>query len=72
MRMIFLALLVMTAVGCKNTMGPVQSRQQPPADDPLLTIEEQKRLARFQYSYPINDRNVAPDLYIGGPSPTDR
>jgi hypothetical protein len=65
-------LLVLTALaGCKGVTGPFDSRRpRDRPDDPLFTIEEQKRRGAERLSIPEDNPRVTPDAYISRPSPT--
>lgn len=57
-RLLLIGLLLLT--GCQNIMGPFQSRRPERVDDPLLTINEQKRRARDRLALPDEAVTVAP------------
>jgi len=67
--MCLLGLLVLA--GCQNTNGPLGYRRPGRADDPLLSIEEQKVRSRERYSY-VEDDRLTPRTYVDRPGVTGR
>jgi hypothetical protein len=71
-KLILYGLGVMTLVGCRNVVGPLEARSKPKPDLPGYTIEEQERRARDKYAIPEDDWRVSPSGYIDRPSPVGR
>lgn len=69
-RMMLLGLLA--AVGCQNTVGPLQNRFRPRPDNPAYTVEEQKRRGRDRYPLPDDSPQIAPRTGISAYGPTGR
>ncbi len=57
-RLLLVGILFLT--GCHNVVGPFQSRQPQRVDDPLLSINEQKRRGRDRLALPEEGASVAP------------
>lgn len=72
MRRIALLLLILTVAGCKNTTGPLASRQRDQRPDPLYNSEEQQRWARERYPYYNDNVNVGPKTFNDRPGTTGR
>ena len=62
-QLLILGLLVIT--GCTSTVTPLEPRRADRADDPNLSIEEQRSRVRSQYAYP--DDELAPRSGAGEP-----
>ena len=70
-KLLLVAVVLGTVAGCKNAIGPRQSRDLPPADDPLFSIPEQEKRGRLNYSLP-EDNRLVPNGFIDRPGPTGR
>ena len=46
---------VLGGLGCRNVGGLCEARQKPKPDNPVYTIDEQKRRARDKYALPPED-----------------
>ena len=77
-----LVLSVLALAGCGRYSGPVESRQQGPADPkvrggdgqlrPVYDINEQKVRGRERYAISEDDYRIGPKGFIDRPSPTGR
>lgn len=77
MRKIVMLALVMGMVGCQGMSGPFSSKKKERStsgSDPLYSsdLEEQQKWGRSRYSYPEDDRGIAPPGYAGRPTPSGR
>jgi hypothetical protein len=73
--LLLLALLATTVLaGCQGLAGPRANRSGRGAPDPLLSpdLEEQQRYGRGRYSYPEDDRTIAPPGFAGRGTPSGR
>ena len=71
MRRVVLLMVLVLSAGCKNITGPFdQRRPRDRGDDPLFTIDEQKRRGAERLAIPEDDRNVSPPGYFSRPSPS--
>jgi hypothetical protein len=73
-KLLFLALLC-GVCGCQ-AFGLTGKKKDPDrhGPDPLYSpdLEEQQKYGRSRYSYPEDDRGVAPQTYSGRPTPSGR
>ena len=69
MRRLCLFTLLFVAAGCRNDSGSLGYRQPGRADDPMLSIDEQKARGRERYSY-IEDDRLSPKTGVDRPDPT--
>lgn len=70
-RMLLVAILLVGGLsGCKNVVGPFDSRQRSAPPDPLLPIPEQESRARARYSLPFDDPATKPSSYADFYGPT--
>lgn len=64
--------------GCQNVSGPfankAKDRDHRGAPDPLLSpnLDEQQKYGRSRFSYPEDDRGVAPSGFAGRGTPSGR
>jgi hypothetical protein len=72
MRRIALLLLILIFVGCKNTTGPLASKQRPQSPDPLYNSEQKQAWVRERFPLPEDNRNVAPITGLERFDPTGR
>lgn len=75
MRRAVLMGILLVVAGCQNTRSPVDNRLMNAADpgiDPLLTIDEQQSRGRSRYSYPDENRFIAPLGHASSGSPSGR
>jgi hypothetical protein len=68
------AVLLSSAAGCSQYMGPLQSRQQSRADAPApdgrpYTLAEQEARGRQRYTIPDNSWSSGPATYSGVTGP---
>jgi len=71
MRRIAIVLVLTVLAGCKSVTGPFDSRRaRDRADDPLFTIDEQKRRGAERLAIPEDDTRVAPNTYSSRPTPS--
>jgi hypothetical protein len=63
-----------TTMGCNSLSGPKANRSGRGAPDPLLSpdLDEQQRYGRGRYSYPEDDRTIAPPGFSGRSTPSGR
>jgi hypothetical protein len=54
MRRMILLLGLLALLGCRDVVGPFESRKPERVDDPRYTIEEQERRGRDRLAYPSN------------------
>jgi hypothetical protein len=71
MRRAAIVLILSVLAGCKSVSGPFSpQRQRDRPDDPLFTIEEQKRRGAERLAIPEDDRNISPPGLFSRPSPS--
>ncbi len=68
-RLVVLGLLALA--GCQSTRGPLGYERSGRADDPMLSIQEQKARGRERYAY-VEDDRLAPRTYVDRPDPVGR
>ena len=56
----FIWLVLLLTAGCQNVRGPLAGRSPARVDDPHLSIEEQKQLARDRLALPEGSAAVLP------------
>jgi hypothetical protein len=69
---LLLLLLASIFAGCKNTTGPLASKQRPQTPDPLYNSEQKQAFVRERYPLPEDNRNVAPITGLERFDPTGR
>jgi hypothetical protein len=67
MRRIALLLLIAMFAGCKNTTGPLASRQREQKPDPLYNSEEQSRFVRERYPLWDDSSTYGPNTFTSRP-----
>jgi hypothetical protein len=78
MRKLLILAVLAAVTGCQGTglfaSRPKDRERASRAPDPLLSpdLEEQQRWGRARYSYPDEDRNIAPATYSERPTPSGR
>jgi hypothetical protein len=64
-RLLLLSILCLT--GCNNIVGPFGQRKPERVDDPLISISEQQRRARYSLALPDDVDKVAPSTGVQFP-----
>jgi hypothetical protein len=69
-RLLLISILCLT--GCNNIVGPFGQRKPERVDDPLISISEQQRRARYSLALPDDSATLAPRTGVELPGPHGR
>jgi hypothetical protein len=76
MRKLLLLILLVGVGGCQafGLAGRKKDTDSRSGSDPFYSpdLEEQQKFGRSRYSYPEDDRGIAPPSYSGRPTPSGR
>ena len=71
-RLVLVAGLLASSVGCSQFRGPIETRHLPRADAPGYTIYEQQRRGRERLTITEDDYAIGPKAFIDRPTPLGR